>query len=135
MGTQTKFSRKAFIEQIDGYSEPIENDLHIENDEAAAWIASEPGVDVPFFNTLLGGLGVNVSPVDMAKLDRLIAALLGDPTVDQMCELRDQLRAILIDCARSEIVPTTLAVRRFRMDREERAYWDERLDDRYAVAR
>lgn len=97
-------SRDAILDTItDGGREPVDfhRHMHLEADEAAAWILFDD-IHHPFAERILGSL--NVSHATKAKADALLEKLMGNISADDLCELRDVLREVLIDDARAEIV-------------------------------
>jgi hypothetical protein len=75
---------------------------YLDADEAFAWL-SEATHDIDPVRTLEAALMRTVGR-PREKLNVLIEALLKDVTLDQMSDLRDALRAILIDQCRFQIL-------------------------------
>jgi len=74
---------------------------YLDSSEALAWLSNATNETDPI-RTLNFGLSV-IKDVRREKLNVLIEALLADITFDQMGDLRDMLRAALIDECRWQI--------------------------------
>ena len=68
---------------------------YLDSDEAFSWL-NEADNDHDPVSTLAVGLRL-VTDVRREKLNRLIEMMLKDITLDQMSDLRDLMRAVLID--------------------------------------
>ena len=74
---------------------------YLDSSEALAWLSNATNEKDPVV-TLTFGLNL-VKDARREKLNTLIEALLADITFDQMSDLRDLLRAVLIDECRWQI--------------------------------
>lgn len=129
-----KFStRREFISDLAYLPVAFNEELHIDADEAAQWVSLEQGEATPFAANLFGGSShyAKYAP----KLNRLIERVMGNASMDDMADLRDTLRAMVIDQVRDEVVASGIAFmsQRARIAQQERE--DDAMEDRAYWAR
>lgn len=97
-----------FIDYLRDTGIPIDDRMYVEASEAKQLVpllnsTADPKSSCPYFDTLIQGQS-NMSDAQQRKFDRLVAATLGDIGIDDLIELRDLIRAAVIDNTRDQLV-------------------------------
>lgn len=114
-------TREDFLDYLEDLPAP-DPYAHLESEEAAAWFRMCPNNKTPFTDGLIDGLQAqDIYAQHAQKLNGLLDKLMCGPTLDDVAELRDVLRAVLIDNAKSEAKTAGLAYTMQRRNERARA--------------
>lgn len=103
--SRTEQLRNITADLLSGNPSARPSDLyHLDADQALDWIKTDPNPRAEMYLALSEAIGEAQHKGHIAALNCLTPALLGDITADQLLELRDVLRAVLIEGARREVV-------------------------------